>query len=157
MKRLAFLALAACGGGSTSTVVEIPPQDLPQPQATVQVAASQPQPAAPATALVRPGEDWFGRYVCAQGETDLDLRIENVTADSVEATFIFAHGPSGAAGSYRMRGTISPSGRMRLVPSAWIQRPPNYVMVGMSGELRGDTFSGRIDDPSCSEFVVRRR
>jgi hypothetical protein len=102
------------------------------------------------------GENWMGRYTCAQGTTDLDLRIDAVTGNTVDATFIFAHGPSGAAGSYKMRGSLMPDGSLTLAPGAWVARPANYVSVGMSGVIRGANYSGRIDNPSCSTFSVTR-
>ena len=151
MKRLFFLvALAACGSASTSTVVEVPPpQELPQQQAA-------PAPVA-AAALMNTGEQWIGRYVCAQGETDLDLHIDRVMGDSIDATFEFSHGPSGAGGVYRMRGTIGPGGQVTLVPGAWIERPSGYISVGMHGDVRGAVFAGRMDHASCSTFDLRRR
>jgi hypothetical protein len=145
MRPLAALALVACGSASSSTVVEIPPQELPP---------------SPPPALVTPmnaGEQWIGRYVCAQGSTDLDLHIDRVAGDSIEATFEFSHGPSGAGGAYRMRGTITPSGQVTLVPGPWIERPSGYVSVGMHGDVQGARFFGRMDHASCSTFDLRRR
>jgi hypothetical protein len=152
VRKLVLLALLAACGGEVS-VVEVPPQQMPPPPpptATVQVQV------APVTGLMNAGENWIGRYQCAQGLTDLDLRIDAVNGSTIDATFIFAHGPSGAAGSYSMRGTIDPSGNLTLVPGAWIARPPNYVSVGMSGVVNGSAFRGRIDNPSCGIFTVRR-
>ena len=45
---------------------------------------------------------------------------------------------------------------LALVPGAWIARPPNYVSVGMSGVVNGTAYRGRIDNPSCGQFIVRR-
>ncbi len=150
MKRLTVVALVACGSASSSTVVEVPPQDLPPPPPpTAQVAV--------APALMRAGEEWIGRYVCAQGETDLDLHVDRVAGDSIEATFEFSHGPSGAGGAYRMRGSITPSGQVTLVPGAWLDRPSGYVSVGMHGDVQGTRFFGRMDHASCSTFDLRRR
>jgi hypothetical protein len=151
MKALVLMFVVACGGGSA--VVEVPPQQEqlpPPPPPTAQVVIVAP--AAP----IRGGEDWIGRYTCAQGETDLDLHIDAVRGDQLEATFIFAHGPSDAAGSYKLRGSIAPDGQVMLVPGPWLSRPPNYVSVGMRGVVQGNTFRGRIENPSCGEFIVRR-
>ena len=150
MKYFVFVVLTACGSASTSTVVEVPPQDLPPPQATVQVVVAAP-------ALMRGGEEWIGRYVCAQGETDLDLHIDRVVGDSVDARFEFSHGPSGAGGVYGMHGTIAPNGQVTLAPGQWIERPPGYVSVGMHGDIQGNRFAGRIDNSSCGTFDLRRR
>lgn len=106
--------------------------------------------------LMNAGENWMGRYQCAQGPTDLDLRIDAVTGNTIDATFIFAHGPSGAAGSYKMRGSLMPDGSLTLVPGAWVARPANYGSVGMTGVVRGANYSGRIDNPSCTTFNLTR-
>jgi len=152
VKRLAIVSLVVACGGEVS-VTEVPPQQMPPPPpptATVQVVT----PAGPG--FINTGEDWIGQYRCAQGATDLDLHIDAVSGSQVDATFIFAHGPSGAAGSFKMRGTITPDGNVTLVPGAWVARPPNYVSVGMSGNVRGNTFRGRIDNESCGVFIVHR-
>jgi hypothetical protein len=150
---LALLAAAGCGGGGSGvTVTEVPPQDLP-PSPTPSV---QPTPVA-APAFMRSGDEWAGTYTCAQGRTDLVLHVERVMGSHVEAVFEFLHGPSNAGGSYRMRGTLNDDGTVRLIPGAWIDQPPGYVTVGMSGRVQGDAFTGRIDNPSCGTFSVRRR
>jgi hypothetical protein len=158
MKRFAFVTLlVACGG--EATVVEVPPQQMPppQPQATVQVQVQTlPQVAPAGPGMINAGENWIGRYRCAQGTTEVDLRIDAVNGSQIDATFIFAHGPSGAAGSYKMRGTLGPDGSLTLAPGEWVARPPNYVSVGMSGNIHGKTYSGRIDNASCGAFNVQR-
>jgi hypothetical protein len=149
MKRLVLLAslVVACGA-SPAVVVEVPPQQEPLPQPQQQ----QPQPQPVATA-----EEWLGTYTCAQGETDLALHVRHTSPDGLEAVFEFSHGPSNANGSYRMRGTIAPNGEITLVPGEWIDRPRNYVSVGMHGVVRGATFTGQMDNPTCSVFSLRRR
>lgn len=146
--------VAACGG--EVSVVELPPQPLPSPppptlQAQVSIAQSAP-------VVMNAGDHWIGRYLCAQGMTDLDLRIDAVNGSRIDATFVFSHRPSGAAGSYTMRGAIGADGSLTLAPTSepWIARPPNYVAVGMSGVVEGAMYRGRIDNPSCGAFNVRR-
>jgi hypothetical protein len=145
-----LLMVAACGSAGSATVVEVPPQDLPPPQPTQQVVVE----AAP---VFRAGEQWVGTYVCAQGRTDLVLHIDRVAADTVDAVFEFSHSPSGAGGAYQMRGTIDGSAGVHLVPGRWLDQPPNYVSVGMTGAVRGDAFTGRMDNPSCGSFTLQRR
>jgi hypothetical protein len=151
MKMITIAILIACGG--ESTVVEVAPQPMPPPPATV-VAQAPVEDGAPGP--MNAGENWMGRYLCAQGPTDLDLRIDAVTGSTIDATFIFAHGPSGAAGSYKMRGTLAPDGSLVLVPGPWVARPANYVSVGMSGVVRGAVYAGRMDNPSCTTFSLTR-
>jgi len=156
LKALALLALlAACAPESTATVVEVPPaqvQPSPQPEPAPQVLVQRPVGAQP----LHGGEVWRGTYVCAQGETDLALHVESVSDGAVEAVFEFEHAPSGASGAYRMNGTVSPDGAVELAPGAWIRRPPNYVGVGMRGRVRGDSFTGRIENSTCGGFRLRR-
>jgi len=153
--------LAACGGGSSNvTVTEVPPQDLPvQAQATLVQAPAPTATVAVTQALpMRGGEEWFGTYVCAQGPTNLELHIHTVMDDgTIDGVFEFAHDPSGASGSYRLHGTIDTSGNVHLAPSSWIQRPSGYVAVGMTGRVRGDAFTGRIDHTQCGGFSLRHQ
>ncbi len=146
MKSLVLAAslVVACGA-SPAVVVEVPPQQQDQ-----QPQQQQPQPVAAA-------DEWLGTYTCAQGETDLALHVRHTSPDGLEAVFEFSHGPSNANGSYRMRGTMAPNGEITLVPGEWIDRPRNYVSVGMHGVVRGATFTGQMDNPSCSVFSLRRR
>ncbi len=156
----AMFFIAACGGPSGATVVEVPPQELPAPeqQATATVTVSMPMQQAIAGArAMNAGEEWVGRYRCAQGETELVLHIDSVQSEQVSAVFEFLHGPSGAAGSYRMSGRLDARGALTLFPGDWINQMPNYVTVGMHGMVRGNGYSGRMDNPSCGGFHVTRR
>ncbi len=155
MSRAAWLAIAlaaaGCAESNSATVVELPPPaqaELPAPSVTA------PPPAARAAAPGLLGE-WRGTYECAQGSTNLALRVTRVSPE-VAAVFEFSHEGSGAAGAYELRGTAGASGEVSLVPSRWLDRPPGYVMVGMRGTVSGDVFRGRITEPSCAGFEVRR-
>src|SRR4029079_10165746 len=89
---------------------------------------------------------WVGEYDCTQGTTGLALRIMDVRGRIVRAIFDFHHVPSGAKGSYVMRGIYDEdTRRVALEPGAWIVRPEDYVPVGMEGEvaLDGSLFAGR--------------
>jgi hypothetical protein len=150
----AFL-IACGGGGGGATVIEVPPQDLPSPPPPQQQGAiAQPETVAPP---MQRGEEWVGKYQCAQGMTDVVLHVQAVHGNQVIAVFEFLHGPSGAGGSYHMRGQLDPSGGLVFVPGAWIDQPPNYVTVGMRGTITGNVYSGRIDNSSCGMFSVTRR
>lgn len=145
-------AMLACGPPPPS-VVEVPPDQLPQtPQPTAQVVVVEAAPKP-----LRAGEQWVGKYVCLQGETDLTLHIDDVAGESVDAVFEFSHSPTGAAGAYKMRGNLTADGQVVLVPGQWMDRPPGYVSVGMRGEVHGQLFAGRIDGPGCTDFRLRRR
>lgn len=114
-----------------------------------------PSRRSPAPRTQTPGGRMVGRYLCAQGWTDLVLELRSTGANTVEAVFDFHFAPLGVRGRYTMRGTRGASGQLDLVPVAWIARPENYIMVGMRGRIGADgVFRGRIQHPSCGEFVV---
>lgn len=155
MKRGWALVFSVCACSASSvTVTEVPPQELPpSPQPTAQTVMVEVAPATP----MHSGEQWVGTYECAQGQTDLALHIDMVTPRSVDAIFEFSHAPSGAAGAYKVHGSVDASGNVRLVPGPWLNRPQGYVSVGMSGRVREDAFTGRIDHPTCGSFSLQRR
>ncbi len=157
MRFLWLCALAACGGGGSATVVEVPPQEVaPSPQPTDPVV--QPvQPVAVDALPMHSHELWAGTYVCAQGRTDLVLHVDRVSGGTIDAVFEFSHSPSGAGGAYRMSGSIDGDGTVQLTPGQWLDQPSGYVSVGMHGSVRGDAFRGRMDHPTCSTFALRRR
>ena len=99
MKKLLFVFLVACGGGST--VVEV----APQPE--MNALPTAPPPA-------------------GLGKEPVILKYAGYHARPDQA------------------------------PGAWVAQPSNYVSVGMSGVVNGTTYRGRIDNPSCGNFTVRR-
>jgi serine/threonine protein kinase len=103
------------------------------------------------------GQTWSGTYVCAQGSTSLLLHILGADHAHVEARFEFDYLPKSIHGEFRSRGDYDPTKRgIDLVPSAWLDQPRGYVMVGMRGLVSADgrTFSGTIQGPSCTTFSV---
>ena len=105
------------------------------------------------------GQTWVGRYQCSQGITELTVAITGAQGNAVQGTFVFQHVPTGAAGQYVLTGTWEPSTRTVTVdPGPWIAQPPNYVSVGMRGEVSADatTWSGTITHPGCGGFWLRR-
>lgn len=101
---------------------------------------------------------WVGDYDCAQGRTQLTLRVIDARGTWVRAIFDFHHLPSSAAGQYYVAGAFDEaSGRVRLEPGPWIEQPPNYETVGLDGQLSADgkRFSGKITNASCGAFRLR--
>ncbi len=138
----------------------------------LQVACSQPQVAAPATgsylqqtqsgpATLPQGTTWWqGSYSCLQGPTLLRLRTRVTQDGMVEGLFDFGPPPgvSGGAGSFLLSGiSTSMDGSLRLNPVRWLNRPGAYSMVGLSGVVRGDTYSGSVTGGLfCGDFSVTK-
>jgi len=100
---------------------------------------------------------WTGHYTCAQGETQLTLRIERVSGADIDAVFEFYHPPSGAEGSYRIHGKWSaPKRYITFKPGEWLDHPSGYITVGMTGTVSGEHFSGTIDNDTCKDFSLSR-
>lgn len=107
---------------------------------------------------------WRGKYNCRQGVTALQLTIDVASNGDANALFVFGpheQNPNIPSGSYRMRGTvheIGPKLQVRLAGVEWIDRPENYVMVGINADSdrARHTLTGWITDPGCSGVEVRR-
>lgn len=121
-------------------------------------------PAAPTSAPVVKDADvtgtWIGDYRCPQGKTGLRLTVEQHSTGVVSGTFEFfpvPENPSVPEGSFAMMGSVS-GRQLTLAAGNWIQRPPGYETVGVSGEISpgGDSYAGKIQNPDCGSFSVRR-
>jgi len=144
----AFLSLFSLGCESGEAVVSAPV-----------APAAQVSPSEVPGRPFHEGQTWIGQYDCAQGTTELRLRIRAVRGNAVDSIFEFRHVPSGAFGQFTLSGTINGAGgHVVLEPGEWLERPRNYVMVGMDGTLSpsGDTFTGRITEEGCGGFSLRR-
>jgi serine/threonine protein kinase/TPR repeat protein len=106
------------------------------------------------------GESWRGQYTCAQGITDLVLRILDAGSDDrVTALFDFDYGHGKTTGRFLASGTYDAArGSIAFTPGAWIEQPANYVTVGFSGQvsLQKTIFAGRVDNASCGPLRVVR-
>ena len=122
----------------------------------------------------RPGDRWAGTYTCRQGQSEMAILFEDVdrgpTNDepiTVEATFEFHFAGSAsyaaADGVARMSGTYDPkSKRLRLVGEEWLEQPPSYSLVNLTGTLsvRGSGshalyYTGTVEGPGCTSFTAR--
>jgi hypothetical protein len=162
MRRVCVAAAVLASTGCSSrahVVVREPPTvyvaasvEAPEP---LPVASDRPDPASPSFDR---GTRWRGHYFCAQGKTDLDLRVTAVNGEKIHAVFDFTHHPTAVHGSYTLNGHRKPGDRwIKLEPDHWLEQPPGYVMVGLEGLLSADgrSFSGRITYESCDTFEVR--
>jgi hypothetical protein len=104
---------------------------------------------------------WTGTYQCGQGKTALDLTITQTSAGRLKAVFAFEADPSNPdvpSGSYAMTGRLA-GGLLELKGERWIDRPGDYIMVGIRATLTEDrpsAIEGTILGPGCSTFAVER-
>jgi len=106
------------------------------------------------------GGVYVGTYTCAQGDTEMRLTITDVDGPRTLAQGDFYHAPSGTRGSYRLRGVcIGRTRRLLLSPAGWVDQPPGYRMVGMSGTVTpgGAAFFGRMNAAECGGFSFARQ
>ena len=82
--------------------------------------------------------------------------------NSLEAIFAFYaddSNPDVPTGRYTMTGSFNPDGNVvDLNVGEWIEQLGGYVMVPLDGTLNaeGNTITGTVDNPGCTEFTVQR-
>lgn len=106
------------------------------------------------------GQVFVGTYVCAQGATQMRLTIADVDGARTMAVGDFFHPGTNTRGSYRLRGfCLTRTRRLLLLPAGWIDQPPGYMMVGMSGTLGPGnmSYAGRMSHSACGEFSYVRQ
>ncbi|MBT7609516.1 MAG: hypothetical protein HN576_07155 [Bacteriovoracaceae bacterium] len=81
---------------------------------------------------------------------------------TVEAVFAFHATNTNKnipTGNYKMKGSFDEKTRkLQLGGFSWINRPKNYDMVPLSGNIeKGDSlFIGRVEFPGCKMFTLKR-
>jgi len=122
-------------------------------------------PPAPAKPQGPHHSDWQCVYECAQGPTAVKLGLDVARSGDTIARFEFnalATNPSVPHGSYRMRGKLKMIGggsfELALVPDEWIERPPGYIMVGLTvvSDRERTGLIGHIDNPQCGNITLSR-
>jgi hypothetical protein len=103
---------------------------------------------------------WRGSYSCLQGHTGLLLTIENSVGGVFTGEFAFyplEDNPKVSKGRFAIAGTFnSQSGAVAVKGVRWIEQPPNYLMVDLSGTLSGDgrSIDGKVEFSGCTSFHV---
>ena len=104
--------------------------------------------------------DWIGSYTCSAGRSGLTLSLKVTGPGEMEGVFKFRIGGAvPAAGSYKMQGTFDVNtSSISLHGVSWIEQPPGYVMVDLSGTLdnAGRVINAKVLYPSCSDFKVSK-
>ena len=110
---------------------------------------------------------WTGKYLCAQGVSAVEVRIEAAPDGSATATFEFGphdENPNPVArGSYELTGALFVDDKgvlqAKLTPDHWIDQPPSYVMIGFSASSSDPgqrTMKGKIEHSSCDWIEITR-
>jgi hypothetical protein len=103
---------------------------------------------------------WRGSYSCLQGHTGLLLTIEDSVGGVFSGEFAFFpldDNPKVPKGRFAIAGIFnSQSGAVAMKGVHWIEQPPNYLMVDLSGTLSDDgrSIDGKIEFSGCTSFHV---
>lgn len=99
---------------------------------------------------------WVGTYTCAQGETGLELTVE----DSGRTEFAFhplANNPEAKSGKYEMRASVQGE-KVEFDQVRWIERPGDYGMVDLvATRVQPSTMRGNVSAAGCTTFQVERK
>ena len=97
---------------------------------------------------------WSGSYVCAQGETPLELYVTTAPNGVPAALFHFGDGSAERPeGCFSMIGSQTP-GALVFTAHAWLLRPPDYVTVNLLGSVAQTRYTGWVSGPGCTSFVL---
>lgn len=126
------------------------------------LAAALTLVALPAAAAERIDGTWEGNYECAQGKTRLTLVLDGDANGDVTGEFRFWS--DSGSGSFRLTGTITSDGDLKLNPTTWISRPDGWETVGLTGraynrssEGKPDVLWGDVTNSRCGKFVAERK
>jgi hypothetical protein len=125
--------------------------------ALVLVVAAAPASSQPTMTLTG---KWRGSYSCLQGHTGLLITIEGPVGGVFTGEFSFFaldDNPKVPKGRFAIAGTYNPeSGSVSMNGQHWIEQPPNYVMVDLSGKLSSDgrSIDGKVEYEGCTSFHV---
>ncbi len=71
--------------------------------------------------VFKKGQVWKGWYVCSQGKTALNLKINRVSGNNISAIFDFNYNNGKAVGQFELSGRHDPrTQKMELYPGKWI-------------------------------------
>ena len=95
---------------------------------------------------------WTGTYLCAQGETPLELYVSTPPGSVPMALFHFGDGsPALPEGCFSMTGSASAQALV-FTAHAWLLQPPGYVTVNLLGSVQQDHYTGLVAGPGCTSF-----
>ena len=106
---------------------------------------------------------YVGSYTCVQGLVALRLEVLDTGPGLQRVIFEFGplpENPNIPSGEFLMSGHVdSATGTLNLIPGRWLEQPPGYGMVGLSGTSsdHGMTFAGPVTGArGCGTFRVTR-
>lgn len=105
---------------------------------------------------------WRGSYTCMQGNTGLLLTVARTDGGTLSGEFAFfavAGNPGVPDGRFVVDVSFSPgSGHVEFKAVEWIERPNDYLMVDLAGQLSEDgrRIDGKVQYSGCADFHVAR-
>lgn len=99
---------------------------------------------------------WKGSYSCPQGNTSARLVVSR-SGDATTAVLFFdvATSTTPSRGRFRLNASGT-ADQYTLRPTKWIQRPPGFSMIELTGTIDGEAFKGEVTTPGCTTFAFRR-
>lgn len=85
--------------------------------------------------------------------------LKTYTVDAIFHFHSTNSNPNIPSGTYNMKGSFDEKTRkLQLGGVSWINRPKNYDMVPLSGQIEktDSMFIGRIEFPGCKKFTLRK-
>ena len=109
-----------------------------------------------ASAALAAGPDglWTGTYVCAQGETPVELYVTTPPGGTTTALFHFGDGSAALPeGCFAMEASQTPEALV-FTATGWRLRPPGYVTVNLLGSVAEGHYTGMVAGPGCTSFSL---
>jgi uncharacterized protein with FMN-binding domain len=103
---------------------------------------------------------WEGSYTCQQGLTKLKLIVKAKSLDNIRAFFVFSadeSNPTVPVGSFKMQGSATSTGAIKLKATDWLKKPDGYLTVDLEGNISASDrrISGNIVSTTpCTTFNV---
>jgi len=105
---------------------------------------------------------WRGSYICAQGETGVEVSFDRLGDDgTVTGSFRFFNLPNrnnAASGEYTLVGRLDGQ-ELTLTPGTWLQQAPGYSAVGFNATFAfpGVTsIVGAVAFPGCGQISMSK-
>jgi len=97
---------------------------------------------------------WKGIYICAQGETNVTMNIEQNQCE-LSTIFDFSESPNNPgvpSGSARLTGSIDNNGQFNLTGFEWLDQPAGWIIADVQGTTTNS--KSNIEVTICGNTTV---